>query len=171
MAGPNGLHDATWDTASSGSLRAGSTKVAITKYSPPKLDIKVEKVRRVGAMLADKRTPGAGEISDGTIEMLASDYEAQILPRIGNHAGTEIEFTLTMTLSHPSVIGQLSILCDHVRIIGTEFPEMDGSEKPAMVKLTLSVLDIWSKGRGGKWQTLVRKSTMTSADARAQMAF
>jgi hypothetical protein len=87
MAGAIGLRDMTWDGGSA-FLRFGSTKISVKKFTPPKLEVKVARVKRVGEMLATKRTPGSGEVSDSGVELLLTDYEELILPRLGKHAGT-----------------------------------------------------------------------------------
>lgn len=171
MAGAKGLEDCTWDSASCAFLRWGATKVPVQKFTPSKVEIKREKVRRVGEQVAGKRTPGAGEVTDATAEILATDYEEFVLPRLGLHAGSDIEFVITQTATHPTVRGSLGTLLDHVSIVSIEGPELDGSEKPQIIKLGLSVMDRWDKGRDGKWKALYRKSTMTSSDAQAQLQF
>lgn len=162
MAGANGLNDVTWDSAQSAFFRFGSTKIALTKFEPPKDDIKVEKVPRIGEMRASKRTPGRSEVGDISIELLATDYEAFLLPRMPKHGGTLVEFVITASVYHPSVLGSYGILCDNCRIIGSEGPSFDGSEKALIKKLTISVLDVWEKGRDGIWKTLSLKPLPSS---------
>lgn len=154
MAGPNGLQDCTWDSASSAFFRFGSTKIQLTKFTPAKTDVKVEKVRRIGSMIADKRTPGTAEISDPAIELLATDYEALVLPRMPVHGGTLVEFVITASVYHPSVQGSYGVLLDGCRIIGEEGPEFDASEKALIVKLTISTMNTWRKARDGTWKSL-----------------
>lgn len=162
MAGPNGLQDCTWDSASSAFIRFGSTKIALVKFTPSKVDVKVEKVRRIGSMIADKRTPGTVEIGDASIEILATDYEAFVLPRLPVHGGTLVPFVVTASVTHPSVLGSYGVLLDNNRIIGKEGPEFDASEKALIVKLTLSTMDVWEKGRDGTWKTLSLKPLPSS---------
>lgn len=171
MAGPNGLNDVTWDGATSVAMRFGTTKVPILKLSPPKVELKREKIRRVGEQVASRRTPGAGEVGDMTVELLSADYMTFILPRMGRHAGGEIEFVTTCTIAHPSVTGSLSRLMDHCSIVSIEGPDIESSEKGLITKLGISVLDLWEKGSDGKWKTLFRKAGMTSADAAALLKF
>jgi hypothetical protein len=167
----NALHDTTWDTAASLALRFGALKVPLVKLSPPKEDVKVEKIREVGNMLATKRTPGIVEVGDGTAELLASVYEALILPRMPKHGGTLTQFVITSTYSHPSVEGALGFLYDRCRIIGEEDPAIESSEKGAIVKLTVSVMERWKKGRDGVWKCLALKPGLPSSTAQALLSF
>lgn len=170
MAGPNGLSDCTWDSASCAFFRFGSTKIPLTKFTPPKDDIKIEKPRRVGEMRAQKRTPGVSEVGTASIEMLLSDYTSLLLPRMPKHGGTLVEFVVTATVTHPSVKGSYGILCDNGRIIGSEGPEFDGSEKGLIKKLTIDFLDIWEKNEDGQWKTLSLKP-LPSSQAIPLLAF
>jgi hypothetical protein len=153
MAGANGLADCTWDSASCAFFRFGSLKVPLLKFGVPKEDIKTEKVRRIGEMRASKRTPGTSEIGDAAIEILLTDYEAFILPRLPKHGGTMVEFVITATVTHPSVKGGYGVLCDACRFVNFEGPEFDGSEKGLVKKLGVSVVDVWEKGQDGIWKT------------------
>lgn len=165
MAGPNGLADCTWDSASCAFFRFGTTKIPLTKFEPPKDDIKIERLARIGEMRASKRTPGRSEISTASVELLLSDYATFILPRLGTHGGTLIEFVVTATVTHPSVNGSYGLLCDNGRIIGSEGPGFDGTEKGLIKKLTIDFLDIWEKGEDGKWKTLSIKPLPSSQAA------
>ena len=170
MAGPKGLSDTTWDSASSAFFRFGSTKIPLLKFTPPKDDIKIDKPRRIGEMRAQKRTPGVSEIGTASIEMLLSDYTSLLLPRMPKHGGTLVEFVVTATVTHPSVKGSYGILCDNGRIIGSEGPEFDGSEKGLIKKLTIDFLDIWEKNEDGIWKTLSLKP-LPSSQAIPLLAF
>lgn len=165
------LHDTTWDTAASLAIRFGALKAAVTKLSPPKEDVKVEKIREVGSMHATKRTIGVVDVSDGTIEMLATVYEAMILPRLPKHGGTLTQFVITSTYSHPSIEGSLGYLYDRARIIGEEDPPVEASEKGAIVKLTVSVMKKWRKGRDGVWKCLGLEPGLPSSTAQALLSF
>ncbi len=154
MAGANGLADCTWDSASCAFFRFGSTKIPLTKFTPPKEDIKIEKIPRIGEMRARKRTPGRSEISTAAVEMLLSDYATLWLPRMPKHGGALVEFVVTATVTHPSVKGSYGILCDNGRVIGAEGPEFDGSEKGLIKKLTIDFVDVWEKAEDGVWKTL-----------------
>ena len=162
MAGPNGLADCTWDSASCAFFRWGSTKITLLKFGVPKDDIKVEKIRPIGAMRATRRTPGTSEVGDASIEMLASDYASLVLPRMPVHAGTDVEFVVTATVTHPSVLGGYGVLCDGCRIIGSEGPDFDGTEKGLVKKLTLSVMNVWERGESGVWKTYARLALPSS---------
>lgn len=162
MASPFGLQDATWDSAACAFFRFGATKIPLTKFTPSSVEVKIEKVRRIGEMVAQKRTPGAAEVSDASLEMLATDHEAFILPRMPRHGGALLEFVITASVFHPSVIGSYGILLDGCRIIKSEGPEFDGSEKGLIKKLGISVVDVWEKGRDGVWKTLSLKPLPTS---------
>jgi hypothetical protein len=171
MAGPNGLNDATWDTASSLSVRFGGLKAAITKLTPAKTEIKTEKVRRVGEMIASKRTPGVGEIGDCTGEMLTADYVSFILPRMPEQGGTLIELVTLVQFSHASVVGQYAILMDRCRFTVIEGPEIDASEKGAITKFTMSCMSRYDKGADGKWKALFSVPGRPSSTAQALLKF
>jgi hypothetical protein len=169
---PVGLDDCTWDSASSAFFRFGSTKIPLTKFTPPKDEIKTERVRRAGEMRARKRTPGVSEVSDISVELLASDYKTFILPRMGRHGGTLIEFIITASVFHPSVQGSYGILCDGGRIVTSEGPEFAMDEKGLIKKLGISVIDVWERGDDGVWKTLALKTPqMASSLAQAAMQF
>lgn len=167
----SGLIDATWDTASSLSVLFGSLKVPLIKLSPAKVDIKTEKVRTIGRMLADKRTPGTADIGDCSGEMLATDYVGFILPRMPVQGGTMIELATLIQFNHPSVSLSYSILMDRCRFIAQEGPEIDASEKGAIVKFTMSCMSRHDKGADGKWKALFSKPGQPSATARAILNF
>lgn len=153
MAGAKGLEDCTWDSASSAFLRFGSTKVPLTKCTPPKEDVKTEKIRPIGAMRATKRTPGVSDIADASAEILLTEYTTLILPRLPRHGGTLVEFVVTLSVFHPSVKGSYGMLWDACRFVAHEGPELDGSEKGLIKKLGISILDVWEKGEDGIWKT------------------
>ncbi len=171
MAGPNGLRDATWDSAVSASLRFGSTKVPFTKFEPSEIEIKLEKVRRAGAMLADKRTPGVAELSDGTVELLWTDYEGIVLPRMPENGGTLTEFVILVQLSHPSVLGSAAILLDRVRLVKLGGPTLEASEKALIAKMSYSAMARHDKGSDGKWKALDYRAGRPSSTAVALMKF
>jgi hypothetical protein len=166
-----GLENGAWDGGTCTRLRWGSIAVPCTKITLPKLEIKTEKVRRIGEMLATKRTPGAAELGPLKVSMLAADYKEFVLLRYGKHAGTETEFVLTTTIIHPSVRGSLSRLADHCRIVTIEELSIEASEKALMIDLTIDPMDLWERGDDDVWKTLVRKSTLTSADAQVLLSF
>lgn len=167
----NGLENGAWDGATCVRLRWGTTAVPCIKLESPKLEVKVEKVRRIGEMIATKRTPGVAELAAMKVSLLTSDYKTSVLPHFGKHAATEIEFTLTATIIHPSVRGQLERLVDHCRILSVEGPAIESTEKGLITDLMIDGLDLWERGDDNVWKTLVRKSTLTSADAKALLAF
>jgi hypothetical protein len=166
-----GLENATWDGATCVRLRWGTAAVPCLKIESPKLEVKVEKIRRIGEMIATKRTPGVAELASFKVSLLTTDYKTYILPRYGKHAATEIEFVLTTTIVHPSVRGQLSRLVDHCRVLSIEGPTIESTEKGLVTDLMIDGLDIWERGDDNIWKTLVRKATLTSADATALLSF
>jgi hypothetical protein len=171
MAGQNGLADCTWDSGVCAFWRFGSTKVALTKVTPSKAEVKVEKIRPIGAAIATKRTPGIVEIGDANIELLATDYEEIILPRMPIHDGTMTGFVITGTVTHPSVKGSFGIVLDGCRTIVEELPEFDGTEKGLLLKLTISVMNVFRKGRDGKLKALGRMPGLPSSQAVAALSF
>jgi hypothetical protein len=122
-------------------------------------------VRRAGGMLADKRTPGVVDIADTSIELLATDYEALVLPRLPRHGGTLVEFVITANVYHPSVLGSFAILCDRARIAKVEGPDFDATEKGLVMKLGVSVMNTWHKGRDGEWKCMALVPTLPSSQA------
>lgn len=171
MAGFSGLQDATWDSASSAEVRFGSSKFSLVKLSPSKLEVKTEKVSRVGESLAGKRTPGRAEVSDPTGEMLATDWFTYVLPRMPQQGGTLIELVTLVILSHPSVLGDGAILMDRCRFTVIEGPELDGSEKGLITKFTMSCMARYEKGSDGKWKSLNRVEGRPSSTATALLKF
>lgn len=171
MAGPNGLRDATWDSATSVSLRFGSTKVPVTKFEPSSAETKTEKVRRVGSMGADKRTPGVVDIGDGTVEVLTTDWEGIMLPRLPENGFTLIEFAILVLYSHPSVLGSGGTMLDRVRIVKIEGPPIEASEKALVTKFSYSAMARYDKGSDGKWKELAYRAGRPSSTAVALMKF
>jgi len=171
MAGPNGLHDLTWDSATSASMVFGVLRVPFQKMSPGKITVKVDKPRRIGESLPTKRTPGAGEMATFNGEVLATDYESLILPRMPKHGGTLVVFPILITLKHPSVLGSLSILMDESRIVEIDGPELDASEKALVYKLGFDAQARYDKGRDGIWKSLTFNPRRPSSDAVALMKF
>ena len=58
------------------------------KFTLSKVEVKTEKVPRVGESLASKRTPGRAEVSDPSGEMLTTDWVGFVLPRMPEQGGT-----------------------------------------------------------------------------------
>lgn len=171
MAPPNALHDLTWDSATSASIVLGVLRVPFQKLAPGKITIKVDKPRQVGQSMPKKRTPGAGEIGDFNGELLATDYEESILPRMPSHGGTLVVFPILIALRHPSITGSLSILMDQCRIVEIDGPELAADEKALVYKLQFSAMGRHDKGRDGKWKALAYNSARPSSEARALMKF
>ncbi len=167
----NGLENGAWDGATCVRLRWGTSAVPCIKIESPKLEVKVEKVRRIGEMIATKRTPGVADLAAFKVSLLTSDYKTYVLPRFGKHAGTELEFVLTATIVHPSVRGQLSRLVDHCRVLVLEGPTIESTEKALVTDLMIDGLDVWERGDDNIWKTIVRKNTLTSFDAQVLLSF
>jgi len=165
------LRDLTWDSATSATIVLGSLRVPFTKMSPGKITIKTAKARRIGESLPSKRTPGAGELGDFNAEILATDFEGSILPRMPLHGGTLVVFPILISLKHPSITGSLSILLDQSRIVELDGPELDASEKELIYKLQMSAMGRYDKGRDGKWKALAYNARRPSSEARALMQF
>ncbi len=171
MAGPNGLKDLTWDSATSASIVLGITRIPFQKLSPGKVTIKIDKPPRVGESLPTKRTPGKGEIAPFNGEIVATDFEAHILPRMPEHGGTLVEFPILILLKHPMVVGSLGIIMDDTRILEYDGPELDGSEKALVYKINFDAMRRYDKGRDGKWKGLAYDPRRASSAARALMQF
>jgi hypothetical protein len=167
----NPLSDVTWDSATGASIHFGSTKVALTKLSTPKVEVKISKIGAVGSGIANKRTPGKAEVADFGAELLATDYVAHVMPRMPKMGGTMVQFQTLVHLLHPSIAGSLSILLDRCRIVAVEGPELDGSEKELIYKLTISCMNRHDRGANGTWKSLAWDTLRPSADARAMMKF
>ncbi len=166
------LRDLTWDSATCvSSIALGTTRVAFQKFSPGKLSIKRDKPATVGEGLPRRRTPGKGELADFGGELLATDYEGSILPRMPAHGGCLLEFPILITIRHPSVAGSLGILLDDCSISELDGPELDGSEKALIYKLQFSAMRRYDKGRDGKWKGLAYDTSRPSAQAVALMKF
>lgn len=168
---PNGLDDVTWD-GSSAIARAGSTKVAFLSFERPKVETKTEKVLRLGEQMASKRTPGKVEVGDASAEMLLTDWYSTWLPRMPRHGGTLLEFPVTMNRRHPAVAGNASysFVCQQCRIVGQE-EKIENGEKPATMKLMLSVMAVWEKGGDGIWKCMARIPSLPDSATQALMQF
>ena len=169
MAGTLGLDEATWDSASCvRGMRWGSTLVPVLKATPPGLEVKLDRSRAVGEMLGQRRTPGAGEISDASVEVRLSDYVALILPKMPKHGGTLIAWTITLTISHPSVKGSYGQIWEACRITKHDAaPELAADEKTLVKKLGLSVMNHWERGDDGIWKSTFALDLPMSAMAAA----
>jgi len=165
----NGLSGLTWDGGSA-FLRFGSLKTPFLKFDRPKVETKVEKIRRLGAQLAELRTPGAVDIGDIAAEMALTDYVELILPRMPRHGGSLITFPVTLNRRHPAITGSYSILCDDCRIISDE-ESLENGEKAAVIKLGISVMNVWEKGADGVWKCKALIATLPSSQAKALMSF
>jgi len=166
---PNGQQSVDNDGGSA-IARFGTTKAPFLKLDEPDVDVKTEKIRRIGEMRATVRTPGAEEIGDLAAEMLLTDYVSIILPRMSKHGGTLIEFPVTLNHRHPAVSGSFSILFDQCRIVklgGT----IENGEKALIKKLGISVMQVWEKGGDGIWKCLSLEPTLPSVQASALMDF
>ncbi len=165
----NGLDDVTWDSTSA-RLRFGITSAPCTKFDRPKVERKREKVLRVGEELASKRTPGIVDIGDVSAEMLATDWVSVVLPRMPAQGWAGIEFTVTLVRKHPSVTGLYSILMDRCSIVSSE-ESVGADEKGAIVKFSLSVMNVFERGADGIWKCMARLPKSTSAQGAALMTF
>jgi hypothetical protein len=168
MATIPGLQDLVWDAgAATANVIIGKTRCPFTKFAIPAVETKVEKPPEIGAPLATKRTPGRSEIADFDSEMLLTVYESTLLPSYGQHASNEIEQTILVRWFHPSIAGSLSVLIDGARSLKETLPELDGSEKAAIVKISWSAMRVWRAGRDGKWKASARIRGLPSATAQA----
>ncbi len=167
MPAPNGLRDLVWDSASCASIVFGIHRVPLLKFSPSKVETKIEKIKAVGSARATRRTPGVTEIADASGEITATDFEANLLPVFGRHGSNLIQFVITAHLQHPSIAGSFTTLLDGVRIVSEEGPELTGDEKAVVTKLGFSVMQVWRKGRDGLWKCQSYETTLPSAQARA----
>lgn len=166
----SGLNDVTWDSTSA-NIRFGSLKVSVQKLEPSKVEIKTEKLRPVGSALQTRRTPGVAEVADTSAEVLTSDYEALILPRMPVHGGTLVIFQITANHRHVAVAGSYSILLADCRLVSVEGPPLGDGEKGLITKLGISVMRRYDKGRDGIWKTLAYDSRKPSSEAQALMKF
>lgn len=166
MAVPGGLEDLTYDSSTCARVVIGASRITFTKFSIPKVEVKIEKISPIGAGRATKRTPGKAEVSDLSTEMLATDYK-KLLAAQGTHGGTLIEHEITIGHRHPAIPGEFSTLLGACRIISLEGPELDGSEKGSIVKLGWSVMQRWDRGNDRVWKCLSYETTRPSAQARA----
>lgn len=170
MSGQTGLKDGTWDSARCLLFRWGALKVGITKATPPKLSVKTDAVRRATEMVALSRTPGVGEVSNANIELLTSDFISKIWPKMPKHGGTLETFTITETVTHPSIRGSYGEIWDTCRIVGLEGPDLDISEKSLITKLEINVVNRWLRGDDGVWKSLFELDLPMSQSAK-QFAF
>jgi hypothetical protein len=169
----NGLQDLVWDSGTSASLVCGALRCPFTKASPGKITVKREKVRPIGNAIATKRTPGSAEVGDWNAEMMATDFESTILPRMPKHGGSLVEFGALIKLSHPSIAGSLAVWLSETTILEFDGPELDGSsaEKALIYKIQFSSMGRFEKGRDGIWKCLYYDPKRPSADAIPQIPF
>ena len=85
--------------------------------------------------------------------------------------GTLIELATLVQFSHASVVGQYAILMDRCRFTVIEGPEIDGSEKGAITKFTMSCMARYDKGADGKWKALFSVPGRPSSTAQALLKF
>lgn len=162
------LNDLTFDSAGTiVHVVLGLQRVPFTKFTPPKVDIKIDKPAVVGEGLPTRRTPGKAEIGDGTWEMLLSDWTDLVLPFFGLHGGTLIEVPILKSVGHPSMKSSYSALYDSCRIIGLEGPETDGSEKALIKKGTVSCMNVFERRNKDPWRCLAYDNRKPSAAAAA----
>lgn len=149
------LQDGIWGNVNA-TIAMGILRAPFTKFSPGKIEVKVEKVRRVGEALPRKRTVGGAELADSNGEMLANDFEENILNRWGRHGATLIEFGIIVRAAHPAIAGNVSTWLSETRIVSLEGPEVDGSapEKPLIYKIGFSSMGRFEKGRDNVWKCL-----------------
>lgn len=171
MANQTALQDLTWDSATCASIVLGVLRVPFMKLSPGKITIKRDKPAGIGEGLPRRRTPGRGEVGDFNGEILATDFEGSILPRLPRHGGTLLEFPILITIKHPAVPGSLGILLDDSSITELDGPELDGSEKAIVYKLQFNAMRRFDKGRDGQWKGLAYDTNRPSAQAVALMKF
>lgn len=149
-----GLEDCTWDAGVSFAMRWGSTKVPLVSFTPPKQEVKKEKVARLGEMLAQKHTTGRGEIGNATAEVLLTDYVEFILSRGAKHGMTLNEIVITATVGHPSVNGSYGALYDGCSFVVLEGPDFKPDEKALIKKIEFLVMNVFEKGPDGVWKAL-----------------
>jgi hypothetical protein len=167
----NGLNDLTWDSSACASVVLGSTRVAFTKFAPPKVETKTEKVARIAEQRATRRTPGRTEIADMSAEMLATDFEFKLLPAFNRHGSNLVEFETIVDIRHPSISGSFGLLLTACRIVSEEGPELAADEKGLIYKLGISVMQVWRRGRDGIWKCHSYERALPSSQAAALMQF
>ncbi len=169
MAAPNALHDLAYDSGSCAGVVIGTTVCTFTKVALPKSEVKVSKISPVGAGRDTRRTAGKLSIADMMTEMLVTDY-APILNAQNVHGGTEIQHVIIARLAHPGILGSFGTLLDGARIISLEGPDLDGSEKEAIIKLGWSIMNRRDRiGTTRTWKCLGFENTLPSAQAQALM--
>jgi len=166
-----GLQSVAWDSASSFKMLFDTTTIPATNVATPDMEIKVEKVARLGEVLPTKRTIGRAELSDLEVEIELSDYTQIILPRQPRHSGTLLEFVCTCTIRHPSVLGSYGLLLDGCRIVKHPSMSFEPDEKAIRKKIGISVMAMWEKGLDGIWKALSPMPTLPSSQAIAAMSF
>lgn len=172
MAALPALRDLTFDSAGTiVTIVLGLQRVPVTKFTPPKVDIKTDKPPIVGEMLPTKRTPGKAEIGDGNFEMLLEHWTDIVLPALGYHGGTLITVPILMSVSHPSMSVKYSALFDECRFVGDEGPEVDGSEKALIKKGTVSCMNKYEQRNKDGWKCLAYDQRKPSSAAAALMGW
>src|SRR6185312_13313983 len=166
-----GLQDLTWDSSSCARVVLGSTRVDFTKFTPPKVETKTEKVARIAEQRATKRTPGRTEIADFASELLLTDFEAKLLPAYNRHGSNLLQVTIVVDIRHPSIAGSFGLMIDDCRCVSEEGPELGSDEKGLIMKLGWSGMQVWRRGRDNVWKCHSFEKALPSSQAAALMQF
>lgn len=153
---------------STGRIRFGAQAVLLTKIQLPKEELKEGKERYIGEQVARARTPGVLDVGMLEIETTSAAFVGIILPAWQVHGNNFPEFPVTVSDRHPLVSGPYSRILDRCRFLNIE-EAIENSEKASIVKLGLSVIEVFRRGTDGIWKTLGYEPSLGSAAAQALM--
>jgi hypothetical protein len=135
-------------------IRLGTTAVPCEGgCEPPKETIKTETIRRLGDQIARVRTVGILEMGDASITLSAAVYAKRLLPLVPANGWSLFEFVVTVSHRHPLLGSPYIQVWDRCRFAGIEPDKIEPSEKAIMIKLPISVIQVFHKGADG-----IRKS-------------
>lgn len=170
MAQDSGLLDVTFDSTTFG-IRWGVVKIPLLTFEVPKVETKVERVRRIAEDQATRTTVGATEIADCSAEVELDVYTETVLPRMPVHGGHLVTFPIVGRAAASAVDAEYSILLDFCRILTREGPTLsgEGAEKKLVKKLGINVRYVWEMGKDRVWKCSARVPGLPSESAKALM--
>lgn len=160
----NGLDEVTFD-GTSARIWLGTKIFPFISFGVPAQEVKTEKIRPIGKMIATRRTPGVQDVADISAEILVTDWIA-LLGFLPANGWTFAKFPVTINHKHPAVSETYGIICDNCRFTKIE-QEVKNDEKGAMKKLGISVMNVLERGTDRKWKSMAFNPALPSPSAQA----
>lgn len=139
-------------------VRIGAGAIPSTKLTPPKQNIKLEKLARIGEAVKTIRTIGTLDCEGGAVELESAVFAELLIPRMPPNGWTMFEFSIHVVQRHPLVGGPYSAFWNRVRFTGTEEEAIEASEKATRISLPVDVIQIFYAGRDGVFKSLVQQA-------------